>query len=284
MSFALYRGTGHTPDEHDPNDWGTGRLFGGVERFAYGLLPTEHSLERLIVPGLVRDQLFTESCVGQALAMAIYLRLLALQEAGLLPLRLLARYPSAQGLYTLARALARAAGQYAQLQDRGAYPRKAMLGLQTYGVPYEDEWLFNPATINEEPSQAQLETGFDFLLGNYFRNDLPGKAGVEEGCRGFAADLPMVGGTLVNRAFNDYRGGVLTAPGDDDPGVAGHYLAFIGYKTVGGKRVIRGVNSWGRGWGEDGLFWCDEAFFEALADRYFLTINDDPRFRAEPEE
>lgn len=264
----MQHGRGFLPDDPDPNAWTTEKLYGARRAHATPLAAT---IETFV--DHPRNQLHTSSCVGWALAMAIFLRL---RVMGFDPV-----FPSAAGLYKNARALARLSPT-TPLTDDGCQPGKAIRGARTLGIPDENEVPFDPDTINADLDLAQLELAREFLLTGYYAIPGSDRNASEEVCWALAQGFPVIGGTQADNTFDVYEGQtVLSAP---DPRVMneGHMILILGYKTVNGKRLYRGLNSWGpdpkypdepfNRWGDKGFFWADEAFVQTLVSRYVITV------------
>ena len=89
---------------------------------------------------------------------------------------------------------------------------------------------------------------------------------------------PVVIGAKVNREFQQLRGSDvlknLNYTGDE----GGHAMVISGYNDL--KRAFRIINSWGKGWGDDGYLWVD---YEFLVNKFcvqsgqkslFVAFND----------
>jgi C1A family cysteine protease len=159
------------------------------------------------------------------------------------------------------------------LQDEGTQPRLAMTGIRSWGVPPESAWPFVEANVNTEPPMDVLARASAFKLANWYRIDAQGNGRIDDVCQALAAKHPIILGVEVDDAFENYqRGQVLTAPTSQTYG--GHMLCLVGYRTVNGVKQFRGVNSWGTGWGDRGLFWADSAWLTdpRAGDLYVLVV------------
>ncbi|GAC1475548.1 MAG: C1 family peptidase [Vulcanimicrobiaceae bacterium] len=250
---------GWKKDPHDARDWSHKKLF-GARRAA---LPGEASYEGLIAE--IWDQGATSSCVGQAIARAAMLRC-AIQQTPI------AR-PSAQGVYTIARAEARLLPSE-KLVDEGSFPRLAMKGIQEYGVAEDREWPFDPGTINDDPDLLKLEDASAFILSGFYRVDSVGHDRALDVMQALSEGFPLVIGVSVDQAFEDASPTtIVTAPGTS---LGGHMLCLVGYDQKGPNNTTRFriCNSWGPDWADHGFVWADEAWLtdKDADDIYAITV------------
>ena len=217
----------------------------------------------------MRDQGGTSSCTGFAFWRAIDTRL------GFDGVKVTPHSP--QGIYTIGRCLDRGRfpeGATEPLGDNGAMPSDVADGCRRYGVPTEQVWPFNPATINDEPSLDELLNAGGFVVKELYRIDAVGADRVRALQAAIAAGYPVVFGTDVDQAFEDYSGKGLVAPSRRSLG--GHMLCGgLAYETLpSGEVVFTGANSWGTSWGDAGFFHYDDAFLAdpQLDDIYAVEI------------
>jgi hypothetical protein len=261
-------GLGYVPDTHDKSkDLNVRSLVGATMR-----MPTSASFEQY---AQVYDQLQTSSCTGWAFAQAIKERC-AIAGAQI-PL------PSPEAIYTFGRAIARQqAGlkpEDAPLMDQGAQPSLVVQGMQQWGVPSNAVWPFDPNTINTEPKLGQLEYSAQFLIAQCTRVNSEGAGRLLDIRQAIASGYPVIVGTAVDQAFEDYAGGkqknglpsTVSAP-DPSNILGGHMMHLVGYTATG---LFRGVNQWGTSWGDSGFYWADESFLtsELMTDIYVLACN-----------
>jgi hypothetical protein len=214
-------------------------------------------------PGIL-DQGQTGSCTGHAVAGAITTRFF-LQS---IPIALV----SPVGCYTVGRAIDRqpnADGSLPPLTDDGAEPSQVVRGISEWGVCSASTWgnyPADPATINEEPTFAELEAASEFeLVGAYFLQS-QGDAFVLDLMTALAAGFPVTHALCASDpAFNNYTGGVLGAMS----GSLDHYNFIAGYEWDGRDPrsiVILAANSWSPEWGEQGFYRADRAFVDQIQD------------------
>lgn len=258
---ALFRGRfgkGYRPDTHDKSKDPTTRAFFG----APVNIPAEFTLEGYVTT--IWDQGQTSSCVGWAFAQGIQLRLSVAQT----PISL----PSPAAIYTFARAKSRT-NPDTLLTDTGSVPGYAALGLGEWGCPPLTAWAFDPATINDEPKFEDLEIASAFKFNGLYRIGSTGAERLTEIRQAISNGYPVVFGTDVDQAFEDYAGGAkpITAP-DPNNLLGGHMMHFLGY-TADGRFRLR--NQWSDSWGDYGLAWVDESFVTApqLGDMYVINAH-----------
>ena len=261
-------GRGHRPDPPDVRARRAGFHILKSKRGFAEQLPLSVDLSPFVTapggPGIL-DQRDSSSCEGHAHAGAIATRF-ARNGA---PIAL----PSPIGIYTLARCIGRqpdANGNLPALTDDGTEPSLVVRAIQEWGVSSATTWGHYPAdtaTVNQEPTQEELERSSDFkLLGAYFMQSV-GDQLVIDIMTALAAGYPVsMGLPASGQEFNAYRGGILGAlsgPVDHANYIVGYTLPATGaYSQV----VMTSVNSWSSGWGEGGMYRFGRALVDQLED------------------
>lgn len=212
----------------DPRDYSVGQIAPGK------ILPPSVRLDFKFKK--VLNQLFCGSCVGKA-ANAI---LSAIHQTDLSSLYIYSRCKELDGIPHL----------------EGTYPRVAMKVLQKEGscpekmLPYEDLHVcLKPPVANEKQKKAAEQFQIESYARCFSLNDIKQAA---------ANGQLVMGSILVTDNFIDYKEGVIGPPTGHNHGY--HAVVFCGYDDVIG--AVRGINSWGPGWGEQGYFWLDYKYFE----------------------
>ena len=244
-------------------------LLGGAMRLA-----TSFSLEKFVQA--IYDQGQTSSCVGWALAQAIYLRCLVMGVT--------IDFPSPECIYVIARAMERQlqnqTPEEAPLQDQGSEPALAWLGLSQWGAASMKAWPFSADTIDNEPTWDELEMASAFKVTGYYKLSSTGAQRKIDVMQAISSGYPVTIGVSVDQAFEAYSGGtsggipnMVTAP-DKSAILGGHELHLVGYQNFpNGKTGWRGVNQWTPGWGDSGLFWADDSWLEdGDADATVVTV------------
>jgi hypothetical protein len=228
-------------------------------------------------PGILQ-QSQTGGCVGHALAGSITLRFAILQ-------RMIALV-SPIGCYAVGRAMARrrnAKGVLPPLTDSGTEPSLGVAGIQEWGVTSAKTWgnfPADPATINDEPTLAQLEAITEFELeGAYFLQSTKDQLYTDL-VTALAAGYPVTNGIPASGdGFQGYTGGILgaqTGPND-------HYTYVYDYYGWDPKNPsavkFRCVNSWGSAdtdgtdWGDgSGTYDASTAFVDQWQDMAVMNV------------
>ncbi len=222
--------------------------------FMLPALPGKASLEGLID---LRDQSESSSCVGQADQQAAYV---GLKQRGVNCPKL-----SALSIYTPARRVDMPRDAHvAPLMDNGCRPSMAVQAMRAGGIATEAAWPFDLSKVN-------VDIPFDVFenANNLLPYTVDGEYAIHE--QGTARAWPMMlglsqghaipFGTVVDQAFMNHVGtGIVNRA--KGPILGGHMMCCVGYETLpSGVVVFRVVNSWGKGWGDHGLFNASIDFF-----------------------
>lgn len=216
-----------------------------------GLVPSVDLRSTPFYPPIV-DQLATNSCVGNSSASAVrFLR----RKLGLDDFQ-----PSRSFAYWYAR---RVAHQNWEYYDEGAMIRDCMTALTIVGICSEDDWPFNPATINTKPDEVDVITAAAHKTLRYVRM-LRGANEAQDDLYYFKHSLadgyPFVFGISVFTSFFDVGSdGVVPMPRRTDRLEGGHAMYCVGYDDA--ARVFICPNSWGTSWGDNGVNYLPYAYF-----------------------
>lgn len=198
-----------------------------------------------------KNQGGTSSCTGQAVAQATRLAYL---HRGLACPELSALYP-----YFMGRA------QYGgERIDDGSYLRTVIKGVVQVGIPEERFWPMVEQDVNVQPAPRAYRNAFARRgVRSYHRVD----GGVDGVRRAIASGFPVVGGWMVDERFMNWSGdGVIT--GQFSP-IGGHAMPIVSYAVDGTFQLL---NSWGSGWGRDGVAIVDEMFVDAGMDLWAIDL------------
>lgn len=225
-------------------------------------LPNEAMAMKALV-GKILDQSWAGSCVAQALAKGLNLRL-AMEGTPVPPF-------AALGGYTLGRAKMRAfAGE--KLRDEGTMPSAIMMQLATWGIPFESVWPYDidahPELVFQDLPVDVLQDSVTHVVTNTYRVNEVKDARLLALRKLLLQNYPVPFGTYVSDDFQRYGGGVLGP--ETKTGGGGHDVALIGYS--GSNFCI--CNSWGDSWGEAGFAWVNEAFIvDDRADDFYALLS-----------
>lgn len=199
----------------------------------------------------IPDQGPTSSCVGQALATALFLT--AAVSGAPIP------RPSAKLFYDFARAEDQ---PYVRLVDDGSRPLAAMRCGVDKGMVAEADWAidFYPSgssNINTRPPLDVFESALGYRIGDYYR--IAAGAGASELvdhalARGFCPIFAMPVDEAYERLHDD-----SIYEGRKGSSLGGHMQAIAG-KGDGFKRV---VGSWGTSFGARGLVRIANDYFDS---------------------
>lgn len=235
------RGLGWRKNLPDPRDYSARARFGAPLR-----LPGEVTDIEPFVRGIL-DQGATSSCVPHAFSEAVDTRL---RKLGYDPPK-----PSVLALYAPTRGVELASPDD-PLVDQGSFPRDCASALSTYGLAADADWPWDESKVNDRPPWDVAQKASAFRVSAYYRIDTFGMSRAQDVANALAHGYPVVFGTQVGRAFEQYSGqGAVQLPGSQAESLGGHMLCLVGYATDNGEIVFRGQNSWGDGWGDRGFFW-----------------------------
>lgn len=225
---------------------------------------TQASLEQYILQ--MFDQGPTNSCVGWAFARAIHMRCAIMG----VPIP----WPSVPSIYTPARAAMRTRSNLYKLGDNGCDPASAVEALSTWGVAKDTDWPFDPKTINDEPDFGEEELASCFKIEGTYLIDSDGTTMLAEVEQALAAGYPVPFGMTVDGAYEQWNGKDVIDGVNLADGRGGHMQCIVGFeqsKTYG--KVYRVCNSWGTGWGDNGMANVSAALLtsQAVFSKYALS-------------
>ena len=232
---------------------------------------------RHFVDGDVLDQTQTSSCTGHGTAMGATI---AMRANGTL-LDMI----SPRGCYGVGRAMDRvssARGTLPPLADNGCEVAQVVAGIQIYGTrPMGDKVIVDgaqvnsdcgPANVNDEPDLAELVSSYATRLLGAHMIVSQGMQRIVDISLALDAGYPIVFGTFVDTAFEQYSGGVFGAAKLSDPDGGGHALCCLGYTGANKSFVGIGRNSWGKRWGISGDFQFSPNFVAQWDDVFVMAV------------
>lgn len=220
-------------------------------------------------PGIL-DQVNTSSCVGHAHCGASMTRFVALGNP--VPYRL-----SPVCFYDLARLVDRVPNSYGvfpPLQDQGSMPSSCIRGAAEWGVCSYSARPTDASSINDEPKLLELEQGEQVVIRGAYEIFATGQSRHDQVQLALANLFPVTIATIVDPAFEAWRGGNPIQPPDLSQGLGGHDIYLVGYETMSDGSVVYNIaNSWGTGWGEQGFGRVSAAWVDAAMDLIVMDVN-----------
>lgn len=233
MSLPEYaiKGMGWRPDPPDPRD----RLFAPR---SLPSLPPRRSL-RSKVSG-VFDQGPLGSCTANAVASMMRFVERRQGERSVPLSRLFIYYYTRQIEGTL-------------MEDSGAYLRSTLKVVANVGAPPERLWPYHIERFRDAPPEGLDDDALEHQAIQYMR--VPRHLQSMQAC--IAEGFPFVFGFAVHESFGRVGpDGVAPAPQPGEAILGWHAVTCTGYANTlyGGTGGFLCLNSWGKGWGDDGFF------------------------------
>jgi len=193
----------------------------------------------------VRDQRFSSACVGFTVAGAAQTRLLrrGYNVGRFSPLVPYAYGRQAEGTY-----------KNMPLPDDGSHPFLVMSGVSMFGLVVEALWPFGDdyqKKVTQEVPFDVFAAASQFRVTAFSRIEDVGKARVDACKAALLDDHPVLLGMQVGREFEAYQRG-LGPVGIETGDTGGHMTYLVAYEDDG--EVFVGCNSWGRDYGDGGLY------------------------------
>lgn len=256
------RGLGYIPDSHDKSrDVSIRALLGARMRS-----PNPTSFLKYLTA--VHDQGKSSTCVGFTFAEGVQLSCAAIGT----PIE----FPSPTAIYVGALAIERknsGKDPSTPLIDAGCQPLLAVQSMSEWGIPADTQWPlggFDENRVTEEPTLEQLQASSSFELHQMYRINEGTETTLDDVQRALEHN-PVAIGSQIDKAFQDYDGkSVLGPPVNDINLIGGHMQLIIGWHyDAKGNVVFIMLNSWGRGWGDSGLYYVSPAY---LTSKYVSDI------------
>jgi cathepsin K len=236
-------GVGVLPDPKDERDYKL-RSFIDDE-----YVPKQASIKEYT--NTIRDQLYTNSCVGFALSAAYETawNINIQDNIRISPLQIYYEARKVQGW---------------QNEDKGCYLRDALMQSKILGLTMEQFHPFHPARVNEEPGFIANFAARYHKVTNFYRCYT-----LKDIKRSIANKHPVVIGMRVNNAFMRYQGNeVFRTPITDG---YGHAMLIVEYSDE--KQAFLMHNSWGGRWANDGYVWLDyDVFMKNYYDAWMVHV------------
>ena len=224
---------GYQPSPIDDNDYklvgDANSLFGAN----FGVAAPPKHYENIRHIDFIRDQSITNSCVWQAMLQQHWI---AQGVQGTSPRKKLSV------LYGYWNTRKRTGFEKA---DRGCLPREAWKAAAAMGFPEEKMWPFDPGNVNAKPDFDAIAAAIDqrWVKGYYNIYGMQGRK--LEVMQAISQGHPVVLGTVIDSAFDKFRGGVHDTLGIPTGFIGRHMMCAVAYDEEG----LWVVNSWGENWG-----------------------------------
>ena len=119
----------------------------------------------------------------------------------------------------------------------------------TGALPLQD-FAFDPGGCGRQPSPAQRDRAATFRITGWQKVDAHNLSAVKAQ---LAERRPVIFGMSVGPVFNQFRGGGVFNTIEIDSSTTGHSMVLVGYDDS--RDAFRLMNSFGRGWGDQGYAW-----------------------------
>jgi len=212
-------------------------------------------------PGIL-DQGPTSGCVGHAHVGSVMVRLVAMGTPA--PYLL-----SPTFAYKVARIVDRVEvnGVLPPMQDMGSLPSACIRGIGKWGVCSYDKCPTNPATVNNEPTLLELEQSYAVRPQGIYEVLGTGADREDQIKAALAHRYPLTIATVVDQAFEEWRGGDPIGAPDLTRALGGHDIYLVGYEVLStGVTQYWIANSWGTLWGENGFARVSSDWIQAAMD------------------
>lgn len=219
----------------------------------------------------ILDQGSTSSCTGHATAGAALMYFQAQGNTIFTP-----RSPC--GVYTFGRLIDQ--DPSAPLADGGAQPNQVMRAITEYGMPgfgthdsdagkYGDQP--DPTVINNKDCAFKMEeSAIKCEVTGQYLVDTSNASALKGALYSMKAPIPLA--VQVDAAMEDWNGQNPIQPPDPNNLLGGHYIYLFGWDTLNDADVWLIANSWGKGWGRQGVGLYSDAAMKLATDAYALQL------------
>lgn len=224
--------TGLQPSPPDNRDFPAEQLLGASGAVA---APSAHT--QLVSLVDIHNQGGTSTCVWQSIAQAVKVFMKARNAPKVAWLSVMFGY------WNTVKAQGRG------LVDRGCIPRIALQTLTEAGFCDESDWPFIEAKVLDQPLPDVYTAAFDQkLITSYYRLFGTGDDLITGIKQALAQNRPVIYGSPIDtEVYESYSGGVMGIP--TGAWIGSHMRCLVGYT----EDYAIEANSWGTGWGENGL-------------------------------
>lgn len=135
-------------------------------------------------------------------------------------------------------------------KDQGTYISTCFEVLSRFGICEETEWPYDISKVFITPSLISLREATGHKIHSYYHISEEGNDRIAAVLTALRSNHPVVFGTQITQAFEQYTGGVLSVPTGDV--IGGHAMIIVGWDSKVNAFIVK--NSWGSTWGQGG-FW-----------------------------
>lgn len=149
-------------------------------------------------------------------------------------------------------------------EDSGGRVKDAVKALNKRGVCSETVWPYDVAKFKEDPGAIATVDAANHRISDYYR--IGWLNTLEDVIDAISQRLPVVFGfSVYSSALTDAvaKTGVIPMPSRKDSFEGGHCVVARGYDDKTG--MIKGPNSWGASWGDNGNFYLPYDYIDGLA-------------------
>jgi hypothetical protein len=110
-------------------------------------------------------------------------------------------------------------------------------------------WPFVESMVLQQPAPDAYTAANDnkLVINNFYLIDSVGEQRIQDVKSALAAGYPVIYGSPVDQTYENYSGGIMPVPNGTPTGR--HQRCLVAYTPD----YVQEVNSWGTGWGENGL-------------------------------
>jgi C1A family cysteine protease len=146
--------------------------------------------------------------------------------------------------------------------DQGSTLREALRSAKNHGLPLESTWAYDESKKNDKPSDEAFTEALQRKIGGYYRIRHEGLTYDDWGAtersmraikHALASGYPVCVAMGIGKEIFDIGSNIYQAPREF---IGNHAVLFVGYDSE--KQYFIVENSWGKGFGMDGYFYCSE--------------------------
>ncbi len=152
--------------------------------------------------------------------------------------------------------------------NSGSRISRALSLIQSQGISSISEFPYDPRNCTRIPDEATIEAARHHSISGFSALN----AGNVDDAKGrIASGNPVaIGFNIDNRSMSGMHAGDIYDGGVEDPNF-GHAVVLVGYDDS--RQAFKFINSWGRGWGENGFGWLSYRVYRSSV-RDAFTITD----------